>query len=93
MHHLDDSEASKVFKIAKKTLKPGGKLITFDGCYRPKQNVLAKLFLKLDRGKFVRNKNGYLKLAADYFETIHTIIDEDSFNIPYTSLIMECTKD
>ncbi|MDT0559249.1 class I SAM-dependent methyltransferase [Ichthyenterobacterium sp. W332] len=92
LHHLDDDEAKQVFAIASKTLKPGGKLITFDGCYRPKQNKLARLFLKLDRGKFVRTQEQYLKLAEGYFESISSTLDEDSFNIPYTSLIMECVN-
>jgi len=93
IHHLDDNEAKQVFEIAKNALKSGGKLITFDGCYRKGQNKLARLFLKLDRGKFVRTQDLYLKLAQSHFKTVKASIDEDSFNIPYTSLIMECIKD
>ena len=92
LHHLDDNEAEQVFAIAKAALKPNGKLITFDGCYIPNQNRIAKLFLKLDRGKFVRTQEHYLKLANSHFTDIKSTIDEESFKIPYTSIIMECNN-
>ena len=33
LHHLNDDEARQLFEFAKVALKPGGRLITFDGCY------------------------------------------------------------
>ncbi|HLT52575.1 MAG TPA: class I SAM-dependent methyltransferase [Flavobacteriaceae bacterium] len=92
IHHLDDDLSKKLFQVAHKALKPNGKLITFDGCYRKGQNPFAKLMLKLDRGKYVRTQDQYETLALGFFQNIKSEIDETYFKIPYTSLIMTCKK-
>jgi 2-polyprenyl-3-methyl-5-hydroxy-6-metoxy-1,4-benzoquinol methylase len=90
LHHLGDCDAKKLFKIASQALKPSGRLITFDGCYTDKQNFIAYLMLKFDRGKYVRTKKEYENLAAQSFSFINSVIDETYFHLPYTSVIMEC---
>jgi SAM-dependent methyltransferase len=35
VHHLDDDHAGRLFELAHRALKPGGRLITFDGCLVP----------------------------------------------------------
>ena len=92
LHHLNDKESIKLFEIAYNALKPNGRLITYDGCYIKNQNLISKMFLKLDRGKFVRTKNEYEKLANSYFSNVKSIIEEEYFRIPYTSIGMECKK-
>lgn len=90
LHHLDDDDAKKLFEIAAHALSTSGRLITFDGCYIKKQHIIANLMLKFDRGKYVRKKHEYENLATQYFSSIHSIIDETYFHLPYTSIIMEC---
>jgi len=92
LHHLNNIEAKKLFKIAFKALKPSGRFVSFDGCYIKNQNTIAYLMLKLDRGKFVRRKKEYEELALDSFYSVNSIIDKTYFNLPYTSIIMECHK-
>lgn len=93
IHHLDDATAQQLFKTAYAALKTGGKLITFDGCYTKKQNPIAYWMLRLDRGKFVRRQEAYEALANTSFKHIKSTLNTTYFSIPYTSLIMECTKD
>jgi cyclopropane fatty-acyl-phospholipid synthase-like methyltransferase len=92
LHHLTDPEAADMFELAQAHLNKGGRLITFDGCYVPGQNYFAKKFLAMDRGKYVRTKEAYLKLASHSFSNITLTIRHDLLRIPYTILIMECTK-
>jgi len=33
LHHLDDDEARSLFRVARRALKPGGRMVTFDGCF------------------------------------------------------------
>jgi cyclopropane fatty-acyl-phospholipid synthase-like methyltransferase len=42
VHHLDDTEANKLFSIAHKALKHGGKLITMDGVLIDGQSETAR---------------------------------------------------
>jgi cyclopropane fatty-acyl-phospholipid synthase-like methyltransferase len=84
LHHLSDNEALSLFINAKKYLKNGGEIITVDGCYTEKQSQITKYLLKNDRGKFVRNLDGYLNLAKQCFKEVDFKISEDLLNITYT---------
>ncbi|OIQ17376.1 trans-aconitate 2-methyltransferase [Lacinutrix sp. MedPE-SW] len=90
IHHLTDAQTSRLFELAKKALKPNGRLITLDGCYIEKQNPIAKKLLDMDRGKFVRTEDEYFFLASKHFDNVSVKIDNTYFNIPYTSIILEC---
>jgi len=89
LHHLNDEEASTLFKLAKQALKPEGRLLTFDGCYVKNQNPVAKKLLDLDRGKYVRTKSEYLRITKQHFSNIETKIDTNYFHIPYTSIVIK----
>ena len=92
LHHLDDHEASELFSIALSALKPGGRLITLDGVYAPRQSPIARFLLSKDRGEYVREQSAYETLAHKSFSTVKSsIIHNLTAPIPYTHLIMECT--
>jgi cyclopropane fatty-acyl-phospholipid synthase-like methyltransferase len=92
LHHLNDDEAHQLFELAYHLLKPGGRLITYDGCYVKDQFVATKFILWLDRGKFIRWEAEYKDLAKSIFKSVTTHIRHDLLNIPYTIIIIECKK-
>ena len=92
LHHLDDSEARQLIDIAWRALKKGGRLVTYDGCYVRDQSRAAKYLLSRDRGQFVRDERGYTGLASSRFDKVRPSIRHDLLRIPYTHIIMECTK-
>ena len=92
LHHLDDAKGEKFFNLAWSALKEGGRLICFDGCYEENQSWLKRKLLLMDRGKYVRTKEGYLNLARRKFTFIKTYIRQDLLRMPYTHIIMECRK-
>lgn len=92
LHHLDDAEAIQLFEIARRALKNGGRLVTYDGCYVEGQSRAAKYLLSKDRGQYVRDKKGYAGLAESRFDKVIVSIRDDLLNIPYTHIIMECVK-
>lgn len=91
LHHLDDAEAVQLFQLAKTALKPGGRLITFDGVFTDSQSPCARYIISKDRGQNVRTKDGYYQLAAQVFPQIAVNIRHDLLRIPYTHIILECT--
>jgi SAM-dependent methyltransferase len=91
LHHLNDDDALRLFELANSTLKPGGRLITLDGCYVKGQSWLASLIMSKDRGKYVRTKDRYLSLSSEVFTNIQVSVHHDLIRIPYTHIIMECT--
>lgn len=92
LHHLDDDEAIALFSIAHRSLKPGGRLVTFDGCFTEDQSFLAKFFVSRDRGQFVRNRANYERLAKAVFSEVAITVRHDLIRLPYTHIVMECRK-
>lgn len=92
VHHLEDTEASQLFRLAHQALKEGGRLITLDGVWTEDQSPVAKFLLRRDRGRFVRNKEAYIALASQYFLTVGATVRHDMLRIPYSHLILECRR-
>ena len=91
LHHLDDATAASLVELAHKSLKPGGRLITVDACFIPKQNPIARCLISWDRGQNVRTLEGYTALVSKMFPEHHIEIRHQSW-IPYTYCFMECIR-
>ena len=91
MHHLDDAQLAKLMMSLKDRLNQGGTLITFDVAYEDKQNLIAKLLAKNDRGKFVRTKVQYLKFIQVSFKNEQADLRHDLLRVPYTHLLTRST--
>jgi SAM-dependent methyltransferase len=92
LHHLNDDGAAKLFCLAQRALRPGGSLVTLDGCFSPRQSRAAQWLLERDRGKFVRTVPEYARLASVYFTKVEPSVRQDLLRIPYTHLIMRCSN-
>jgi cyclopropane fatty-acyl-phospholipid synthase-like methyltransferase len=92
VHHLEDAEAESLFRVAHDALKPGGRLVTLDGCYVAGQSAVARYLLSRDRGRNVRAAEAYEALARRVFSDVTLHIRHDLLRIPYTLLIMECRR-
>ncbi len=91
LHHLDDAAAGALVRLARRALVPGGRLVTFDGCFTDDQSAAARFFLSLDRGRHVREREAYERLARGAFEQVHSFVRHGLIRIPYTHVILECT--
>jgi SAM-dependent methyltransferase len=91
LHHLDDASALSLLGVVYELLREGGRLITYDPCLVPRQNPVAKYIIKRDRGRSVRNPDGYRKIAEDASFNVAGFLQERRW-IPYTAWIMECSK-
>ncbi|OIO68108.1 MAG: hypothetical protein COW19_01860 [Zetaproteobacteria bacterium CG12_big_fil_rev_8_21_14_0_65_55_1124] len=91
LHHLDDSDAASLFRLAAQALKPDGMLITMDPVFAPGQHPLARWMISRDRGRCVRSPDGYQALARASFPLVNHHLRHDMLNIPYSHTIMQCT--
>jgi len=92
VHHLDDAAAAQLFRAARTALRPGGRLVTIDGCFVAGQSRAARFLLSRDRGQFVRPLEEYLRLAREAFPDVEPCVRHDLLRIPFTHLILECTN-
>lgn len=90
LHHVDDAAAIDLLEIARLALRPTGRLVTLDGCYEQGQSSIARYLLSRDRGRYVRCRFEYERLASRQFGSIRVDIRRDLMRIPYTHIIMEC---
>ena len=89
LHHLPEELAFGLFRTAKRALKPGGRLVTLDGCYTQGQSIAARFMLSRDRGKYVRKAGEYVDLALTVFTDVKSFVLNRQLRIPYTYLVME----
>jgi SAM-dependent methyltransferase len=90
LHHLDDTEVSKVLTLARSALKPTGRLVAHDGAFLAEQSAIEALLLKMDRGRFVRTPDQYVRLARLAFEHVESVVRRGLLRSPYTHHIMTC---
>ena len=90
VHHLDSEAARALFRAARAALRPGGRCVTLDNVYVSEQSAVARWIINRDRGRHVRDPEGYLALAKPYFGTVDVAIVHDMLRIPYTHIVMDC---
>jgi len=90
VHHLDDDEALRLFELSRSVLRPGGRLVTLDGCYTETQSRVARRILSMDRGRFVRTEAEYRRLASQQFGHVESTVYDKLLRIPSSIVIMEC---
>ena len=90
LHHLDDAQATGFFALARAAVRPGGRVVTADGCYVPGQSAVARYLLARDRGRHVRTRDAYVALAAHSFAQVSSDIRHDTYRVPYTMIFLEC---
>ncbi len=92
LHHLDDATARSLIADAAACLKPGGCIVTLDGCYRPGQSWVVKILLDGDRGEHVRTQEGYLDLFAGTGLAVSAICDGKVSRVPYDFIWITARK-
>ncbi len=90
VHHLDDSEAERLFALAARALNDDGLLLTVDPCFMPAQSPIARWLIAHDRGQNVRDQEGYCRLAKRCFTRVTSTPRNDFLRLPYTYLVMQC---
>ena len=92
VHHLGDAEARQLVDVAWRALRPGGCLVTYDNVYLENQHWFARWLIARDRGRAVRTREGYETLARGRFPKVESVILHDTLRVPYTILVMRCTR-
>ena len=92
LHHLGDQEVENLFSMAVGGLEDKGRMLTFDCCYIENQSKLAKYIISKDRGQNIRRPSEYQKFALKTFQHVNVDVRHDLLKIPYTHIIMECSK-
>lgn len=93
LHHLDDEESLEVMRLAKEVLSPGGRLVCLEPSFLAHQGRFSKWIMKKDRGCHVRTEEEWKALAGRVFDSFSSEIAVGLIRIPYTHIVMVCTKE
>jgi 2-polyprenyl-3-methyl-5-hydroxy-6-metoxy-1,4-benzoquinol methylase len=89
LHHLTDEQVSNLVTSLPKVLKPGGRLVTVDPVWLPEQATTARVLIALDRGRYVRDLNGYLRLLEQGFADVEFTVRQDLLRLPYSYCVSQ----
>lgn len=92
LHHVNDHDADRLFRLAHQALRPGGRLITVDGCYHAGQPRAHRKITSMDRGAYIRSPQQYRLLAESVFEQAIIDVRDDLLRIPYSLAIGVFTR-
>lgn len=92
LHHVSDNAATSLLEMASYALKPGGRMVTRDGCYEPGQSAFVQFLMRMDRGRFVRTQTEYEALFRDRFATRRCAILRDALRLPYSLIHFDLVK-
>lgn len=92
LHHIDDDEADRLFRLAHRALRPSGRLVTVDGCYHDNQPKAHKKITGMDRGQYLRTPQRYRLLAEPVFDQVSLDVRDDLLRIPYSLAIGVFTR-
>lgn len=90
LHHLDDSEAGDLLRLAAGRLAPTGRLVTLDPTVTGGQPALARWLALRDRGQHVRTPDGYRTMAERSFAVVTALVRHDLALVPYSHVAMVC---
>lgn len=89
LHHLDDEQATTALRLARKALKPTGRLVCLENCFLLRQSPVARWIISRDRGRNIRTEPEWKALVAGVFPDFATYILTGHIRIPYTHIIIE----
>ena len=90
LHHLDDQHVLELLATLRRLLTPSGRLISVDPCLVDRQNPVARLLIRMDRGQNIRTEEQYRELATMAFPMVDLSVRGDLLRIPYDHAIMVC---
>jgi SAM-dependent methyltransferase len=92
LHHLDDELASSLLRAMARALKPGGRLVTVDPCFHPRQSPIQRFIVSNDRGMHVRPFERYVDLCGAVFRDANATFEQGHFPFPHSICVMQATR-
>jgi SAM-dependent methyltransferase len=87
LHHLTDAEAAGVASRVAALLRPHGRLVALDPALASGQSGLARWLIDRDRGRAVRDRDGYAALLRGAFAEVEVSIRHDLARVPYSHAV------
>jgi len=88
LHHLSDEQSRELLRTAGKALAPGGRVIAVDTCFEPNQGRVSRWMSENDRGEYVREPAGFVRLAEEFYAEVDGEVVDDVTRLPSSFWMM-----
>ena len=92
LHHLPTEAIQGMLKNVQRILSTSGKFVALEPVFDSDQRLLARLLIAADRGRFVRDSEGYEHLLKEYFSEVTSSVVTGLLRIPYSHVFLEASK-
>lgn len=90
LHHLTSDHVLGIVKGSKDLVSPTGRFVAIEPVFDPNQRLSARLIIASDRGRFVRDEEGYVNLLKSGFTNVDAEVVHGRLRIPYSHVILTC---
>lgn len=88
LHHLTDEQVIGVVAGSRELVSDKGRFVAIEPVFSPDQRLSARLLIASDRGRYVRNKEGYTHLLSSGFADVTGDVVHGRLRIPYSHVIL-----
>jgi SAM-dependent methyltransferase len=88
LHHLPSADILQLARNVRSLLSPSGKFVALEAVFDPEQSLLARIAVASDRGRYVRDQEGYRNLLEQVFSNVETVTVNGMLRIPYSHVVI-----
>jgi 2-polyprenyl-3-methyl-5-hydroxy-6-metoxy-1,4-benzoquinol methylase len=90
LHHLSADQIKQLVSSSRELVSESGRFVAIEPVFTPDQGLIARLIIAADRGRYVRDVEGYESLLRFGFMKVSSIVDHTRLRIPYSHVIISC---
>lgn len=91
LHHLTSDQVISLVQSSQKLVGINGRMVAIEPVFAPDQRLSARLIIAADRGRYVRDAEGYVNLLSKGFEHVDATVLHGRLRIPYSHVILTCS--
>lgn len=88
LHHLSAADVIGLAKASGSLVAKTGRFVAVEPVFDPEQRLSARLIIASDRGRYVRDKEGYVSLLSHGFPVVEADVQHGRLRIPYSHVIL-----
>ncbi len=90
LHHLPSEHVRSIAEESTRLVAGDGRMVAIEPVFAPDQRLAARLIIASDRGRYVRDADGYIALLRVGFPVVQGTVVHGLLRIPYSHVVLEC---
>jgi 2-polyprenyl-3-methyl-5-hydroxy-6-metoxy-1,4-benzoquinol methylase len=92
LHHLPSESVRQIARDSHRLISQSGRMVAVEPVFAPDQRLSARLTIAADRGRYVRDAEGYVSLLESGFNHVEAQVLHGRLRIPYSHVILTCSN-